>query len=244
MTTPTLSTRETAAPPVGLYRVGAWAPLAYLLVFGTGWLVLGHFFPPFSPADGPDEIAHQFLDRRIQILTGSVLMMVSTVILMPYAALLTLIVRKAEGGAGMLTLMMGFTQVTYMVMNFFVPFAFAMATFRPDRDPGLIQFAGDFGFMQFIGGIAMFWMIWAVTAWAALVTPSRGTAVIPRWFGYLNLWCAILYLPELLIFFFHTGPFAWDGLVGFWIPAAVFIIYLLAATPVFLRIVGRHFHDA
>lgn len=234
----TTPTTHTQAP---LHRLGAWAPLVYLAVFGAGWLVFNHFFPPFSPADGAEQIAAQFHYRRVPIMFGSVLMMISTMILMPYAALLVLIVRKAEGEIGMATLMMAFTQVTYMVVNFFVPFSFAMATFRADRDPELVQYASDFGFIQFFGGIPMFWMVWIVTAYASLAMSRRGNPVIPRWFGYLNLWCAILYVPELLIFFFKSGPFAWDGLVGFWIPMVVFVTYFIAATVVFFRIVQRHF---
>lgn len=226
-----------------LERAGAWCALLYLLVFGAGWLVLGHFFPPFSPDDSPREIAEQFGERRTEILLGSVLMTVSTMVFMPFAALLVLIVRKVEGGIGMLTLMIAFTLTTYLVENFYVAFSFAMATFRSDRDPALVQFASDWGFMQFMGGIAMFWMIWIVLAYAALVRTPRGVPVIPRWFGYVNLWSAILYVPELLIFFFKTGPFAWDGLIGFWIPAAVFIVYFLIAWPVCLQIVKRHFSD-
>lgn len=226
-----------------LERAGAWSTLVYLLLFGAGWLVLGHFFPPFSPADSAGETAGRFEDRDTAIMLGSVLMMLATMVLMPFSALLVLIIRKIEGRVGMLTLMMAFTVTTYMVMNFYVPFSFAMATFRPDRDPALVQYAGDWGFMQFMGGIPMFLMIWLVTAYAALVASPRQDPILPRWFGYLNLWCAILYLPELLIFFFKTGPFAWDGLVGFWIPAVVFIGYFLVATGVFLQVVTRHFAD-
>ncbi len=229
------------APLLGertLLKIGAYAPVVYAAVFGVGWLVLSHFFPPFSPAGSPEQIADQFMDRRLAILLGSVVMMMSTLILMPYGALLTLVVRKAEGGFGMLTLMMAFSQVTYLVMSFFVPFFLAVATFRSGRSDELVQLAGDLSFLQFMGGIPMFLMTWIIIAVASLAAP-RDRAVIPRWFGYVSLWCAILYLPELLVFFFTTGPFAWDGLVGFWIPAVLFAIYYNAATFAFLGIVRR-----
>ncbi|SHT05300.1 Uncharacterised protein [Mycobacteroides abscessus subsp. abscessus] len=35
------------------------------------------------------------------------------------------------------------------------------------------------------------------------------------------------------MFFFHSGPFAWNGVVGFWIPAILFIVYF-AISPVIL----------
>lgn len=57
-------------------------------------------------------------------------------------ALMVLIVRKAESEIGMATLMMVFTQVTYMVMNFFVPFSFDGLLRKWSR---LIAFAGHRG---------------------------------------------------------------------------------------------------
>ncbi|MCQ4121358.1 hypothetical protein [Rhodococcus tibetensis] len=222
-----------------LYRALAWTPLIYLVVFGIGWLIFGHFFPPFSPADSAQEIADQFMERRVPILFGSVLIMVATMILMPMSALLVMIIRKIEGQTGVLTLIMAFTTTTYMVMNFFVPFGFALATFRPDRNPELVQFAGDFAFMQFMGGIPMFWMFWVVAAIASFISSRTPDPVFPRWFGYFNVWCALLYIPELLIFFFKTGPFAWDGVVGFWIPAVVFIAWFVVTAFVCRNVVRR-----
>nr|WP_198151978.1 hypothetical protein [Kibdelosporangium sp. MJ126-NF4]CEL22468.1 hypothetical protein [Kibdelosporangium sp. MJ126-NF4]CTQ89324.1 hypothetical protein [Kibdelosporangium sp. MJ126-NF4] len=231
-------------PVTSLLRLGAWSPVVYLLLFGAGWLVLNHFFPPFSPADGPEEITRQFMDRRIPLMLGSVFVMVSTVALAPAGALFVLIIRKAEGAVGMLTLMVGFTWATFMVVNFYTGLSFATATFRAERDPGIVQYASDLGFLQFIGGIPMFWLVWVLLAAAALTTRTRENPIIPRWFGYVSLWAAILYLPELLVFFFKTGPFAWDGVVGFWIPAVIFIIYFPLSTAVCLRIIREHFQDA
>ncbi|ALG15273.1 hypothetical protein AOZ06_34430 [Kibdelosporangium phytohabitans] len=176
-------------------------------------------------------------------MLGSVAIMVSTMVLAPAGALLVLIVRKAESGVGILTVILGLTVATTMVLTFYTGFSLALATFRAGRGPALIQYASDSAFLQFIGGIPMFWLLWIVVACASLVTRSRENPVIPRWFGYVSLWAAILYIPELLVFFLKQGPFAWDGLVGFWIPAVIFIVYFPLATAVSLGIIRRHFED-
>ena len=87
----------------------------------------------------------------------------------------------------------------------------------------------------------MFVMIWVFCAYGALVLSPRENPIIPRWFGYLSLWTAILYIPELLIYFFKVGPFAWDGIIGFWIPAILFIVFFLATPFVLIPAVKRHF---
>ncbi|MEV5001300.1 hypothetical protein [Nocardioides sp. LML1-1-1.1] len=224
-----------------LLRAGAWSGLAYLLVFGTGWLVLAHFFPPIEPSADAAAVAERYREHHLTLMLAAVCIMVSTVAALPVSALLVRIVALIERGAGMLTLMMGFTLATFLVLNFYSGFSFATAAFRSDRAPDLVQYANDWGFLQFMGGIPMFLMAWVLLAYAVLVTDSREDPVLPRWVGYANLWIAVLYLPELLVFFFDDGVFAWDGLIGFWIPAILFIAFFLASPFVLRPVVRRHF---
>ena len=39
--------------------------------------------------------------------------------------------------------------------------------------------------------------------------------------------------------FFKTGPFAWDGLFGFWVPVAMYLTWLLTLFPLLLQLVKR-----
>lgn len=224
-----------------LERAAAWCGLVYLMLFGMGWLILARFMPPIAPTESAVEVARQFQERHVSLMLASVFMMCSTWPLVAVSALMVLITRKIEGGVGMLTLMMGFTLATYLVMNFYTPFSFSLAAFRPDRAPELVQYASDYGFLQFMGGIPMFVGVWALSAYGILVVSPRENPIVPRWFGYFNMWATILYLPELLVFFFKTGPFAWDGLVGFWIPAIIFIVYFLLTPLILVPIVRKHF---
>lgn len=224
-----------------LLRIGAWSGLAWLMLFGTGWFNLAHFLPPLAPTMPAIEVAQLFQEHHARLMLASLFMMCSTWPLLPFSALLLLVTRKIEDGVGMLTLMIGFSCLTYMVMNFFFSFSFAMAAYRPERSPELVQYATDYGNLLFMGGLPMFMAIWVVGAYAVLVASPRVNPVLPRWFGYLNLWAALLTLPELLVFFFRTGPFAWDGLLGFWIPAVVAVAYFVLTPVAMLRAVRTHF---
>lgn len=221
-----------------LLRAGAWAGLAYLLLFGAGWLLLARFMPPIAPSDTPTKVAARYADHHTALMLASVCMMVATVTLLPFSALVLRLVHAIERDVGMLTLMMGFALGTFIVLNFYTGLAFSSAAFRAERSPELVQYANDWGFLQFMGGIPMFVPIWIILAYAILVTDDRTDPVFPRWVGYVNAWVAILYLPELLIYFFTHGIFAWNGLVGFWIPAVLLIGYL-AVTPFILTPVAR-----
>ena len=62
---------------------------------------------------------------------------------------------------------------------------------------------------------------------------------IPRWVGYANLWLGILFVPGMLVVMWKTGPFAWNGLLSFWIPAAFFVVWLILLTVQGLHAVRR-----
>ena len=225
-----------------LLRLGAWSGLIYISVFGLGWLVLARFFPPIAPSASAAEVAEIYANNHWAMAIAGVAMMVSTVMLLPLSALVVLLVAKIEGGPGLLTLMMGFNSATFMVLNFYTGLAFNAAAFRVERPAEIVQAFNDLGFLQFIGGTPMFLAIWGILAYAILVTqPRHGVEVFPRWVGFVNVLVVVLYLPEVLIYLLKTGPFAWDGLIGFWIPAGLLIGYLVASPFVLTTAVDRAF---
>ena len=44
----------------------------------------------------------------------------------------------------------------------------------------------------------------------------------PRWVGFAAIWSAILFILGALVPFFYSGPFAWNGLIAFWLVAIIF----------------------
>jgi hypothetical protein len=46
--------------------------------------------------------------------------------------------------------------------------------------------------------------------------------------GILNFWVAFLFVPDILAFFFHSGPFAWNGIFIFWLAFVAYAVFLIA----------------
>lgn len=206
------------------------SPIAYLLMLGLGWVLLAQWVPPVSPALSTRAYADEFLDHRSQIMGAAVVLMISTMCIMPFMGYLTIAVRRIEGRSGLLAMVMVISSTAFITLNFLTGAAFALAVFRPDRDPGLVQFAGDAGYFLFLGGTPTFLLIFAVLAYAGLVVQGRNTVILPRWLGWGCALTLMLFLPEIMLFFFRSGPFAYDGLFGFWIPTAIFIADMLGIT--------------
>jgi hypothetical protein len=112
-----------------------------------------------------------------------------------------------------------------------------VASFRPERDPQLTQTLNDLAWIPFIMVFPPV-MIQALSiAVAILNKPDQD--VFPRWLAYFNVWCAVLFLPAVLIPFFKRGPFAWHGLLEFWLAAVVFFGWFAVMTVGLLGAIKR-----
>ena len=74
---------------------------------------------------------------------------------------------------------------------------------------------------------------------AAIVGDKSANPIFPRWVGFFNFWVAILFIPGALIPFFKSGPFAWNGLFSFWIPATVFGVWFIVMLTMLLKAIDR-----
>jgi hypothetical protein len=90
----------------------------------------------------------------------------------------------------------------------------------------------DLAWLPFVGIISLFMVQCA--AIAACVLQGMNQTVFPRWAGYFNIWAALLLSPAVLIYFFKSGPFAWDGVLVFWIGLTVLGVWF-AVMSVVLR---------
>jgi hypothetical protein len=67
----------------------------------------------------------------------------------------------------------------------------------------------------------------ALSIAAAILMDRRAERVYPRWLGYMNVWCAFLYVPGGTCTFFKSGPLAWNGVLAFWVPASVYCTWFV-----------------
>lgn len=116
-------------------------------------------------------------------------------------------------------------------LEFITPIGVWMAaSFRFDgRAPDVTRALHDVGWILFV---TVIWSVWVqmLAIAAAILIDRRSEPVLPRWLGYLNLWVAMLILPAGCVLFFKQGPFAWNGVVGLYIPLTAFVIWIASVT--------------
>lgn len=215
----------------------AWSGFFAMAVFFAG-MILATFFPPISPNLTAAQVAEHYQANQGGILAGSLLIIISAAFAGPFAAVVYCQLSRMEGerhAGSMGQLAAGVANMAFFI---FPGILWAAMAFRPDRNVDALYAMHDIAWI-----VTMFpWTVGAMqVACAGLVILVHGTAtsVYPRWVGFFCMWIAVGMATSSVVIFFKTGPFAWDGLVGFWIPATVFGLWFGVMWWMTLRAVNR-----
>lgn len=219
-------------------RLCVWSGLALLVLLGAAFLI-GGLVPPPSPAWSADEVARFWGEDVDARRVGIILLSVGGTLFLPFGVAVALALRRIEGhGSPMAYVQLG---AATMTATSTVIYAFMMLTltFRGGRSPELMQLLNDLAWVPFVG-------VWTPGALQAAATATavlgdrrpEGERLLPRWLGWLSLWMAVSSLTGSLVPFFTDGPFAWNGAIGFYVAANVFLGWYLAMFVVLGRATG------
>lgn len=209
-----------------IHLLCAYSGLAFAFLTLIGIIVLARFFPPPSPALATPDVVALYAGNLTGVRLGMVSMMMGAGLFIPFTSLITHYLIRIEGRVGVISVMQIMGGYANMMLFFYPCLWWLTASFRPDRDVELIQMLHDAAWLQYLGALAPFLFMLASVAVAAFVDDDP-EPVFPRWYGWFNLLAISAFLPDQLIFFFHSGPFAWSGLFGWWIPLFDFFGWIL-----------------
>ncbi len=201
-----------------------WTGPVGIVTVLIGWMVLAGFLPPPSPAMSPDGFAAMWAQHTELKRLGMILCVWGGALYVPFTVAVAMMLRRAESEERILSttqLALGIFGTVFFTLNFLV---LASAMFRPKLPAGANQPLTDLGFIMTFSPVAPFTFQYAVIGLAILQIPGAHP-VFPRWVGYVNLWVGLLLVPACAIPFFKTGILAWNGLLSFWIPVAVFVAW-------------------
>ena len=165
-------------------------------------------------------------DRNL-IRIGVTLMALASVFWWTFSAAIAGQLRRIEGIVDPIwsRVQMAAASGTVLVIFFSAYFILA-AAYRPDMSLHSIQLFHDIGWLLLVGGYPP-GFLQNIAIGVCILGNKSDERPYPRWLGYANLWVAILFLPGALLPFFHDGPFAWNGIIGFWLVASFFFPWIL-----------------
>jgi hypothetical protein len=218
-----------------LQRIGAWCGIVMLVLFGVFFMLIGNLVPPLSPTSSARDITQFFIDNKLRVRLGIALTLLGVCVGLPFFAVICLRVRRVEGKWGVLSMTQVFAGVIAVPGFLFPLMVLAAAAFRPEqRSPEVTQTLNDVFWLMFVGIVGTL-VVQALVLTAATFIDRSEPKTFPRWFGYFNVWYALLALPGGAVVIFNDGPLAWNGVFAFWIPLVVFSAWMIAVSVVMLR---------
>ena len=114
----------------------------------------------------------------------------------------------------------------------------AVIAYRAETlDPAIIQIMNDWVWFDWLYTWPPY-SVWMFILSAAILLDRNSPTIYPRWVGYYNLWSGILIIPACTIGFFKFGPFAYDGVVSFWLASFVFFVWMVIMSVTTWRAIG------
>jgi hypothetical protein len=212
----------------------AWCGPAFVVLLFGGWGLMGGFIPLIPPSYQAQKVAAVYGENVNIHRLGTLLALIGIFLTIPFFFAISMQIRRTELRVPSLAILQFASGIIVTVVLIIPMLLFIGGLFRPERPPELTKLVNDLSYVMLI----LPWppIFGQLGALVVAIFHDRGPApVFPRWLGFFNLWVALLLLPASMIIFFKTGPFAWTGVIGFWIPAAVFGVWYIVMTVVLLR---------
>ena len=210
-----------------LLKLCALGGPAALVVTLVGWSIAGLLPLPIGPSASTSEVVAFYTDDPNRVMFGFVVASIGVVLMAPMLALISLHMFRMERGVPVLALTQLLVAATTVVINLVPQLLWAIAGFRTDRSVDTVVLLNDAGWLLLFTGITPF-MVQNVAIGVAVLRDR--SQVFPRWIGYLNFWVALAFVPDVLAYFFKTGPFAWNGILVFWLALTAYAVFLVATS--------------
>jgi hypothetical protein len=207
-----------------LMTMSAWCGPAAVVIPLTGWLIAGVLPVPLNSDSTTAEVV-EFYSNDTRVLVGLVIAAIGVSLVFPLIGLIGVYMVRMEGRTPLLTFIQLVTGAATGVFLLMPMILMAVIAFRPDRNPEVTVTLNDIAWLLFLTPIAPF-MIQNIAIGTAVINDSNG--LLPRWLGYLNYWVAFLFVPDVLAYFFKSGPFSWGGIFVFWLALAAYAVFLIA----------------
>lgn len=220
------------------HRLSVWSGVVFMALFVVGWVVLARFLPPPSPNLTGVEIADFYRNNLFMIRLGLVLSQAALVFYLFWVTAISSQLKRIEGTSPILADAQMLGGLGGCAVILIACIVWGAVSFRPDRPPELTLMLNDFGWLMFTTTFAPFMTQDFAIAWA-IFSDQSAKPVYPRWVAYFNIWTPLLFVPAGLILFFKTGPFAWNGILAFWIPLTIFFIWMIVMTVMTLKAMNR-----
>jgi hypothetical protein len=217
----------------------AWCGPLFLVTFVLFWGVIANNIPNPAPSLTAEALKERYLTNLGEIRLGFIMSLITVCFYMPWTCVLAAQMRRIEGTEmpvlSYLQLIGG--ALTVMVVSFSAVF-WVVAAFRPEAPASTFQMMTDTGWLIIDLCYCCTTLQMVAAALIGLADKSK-VPLFPRWVCYLTIWCGISFFPASLTGVLKTGPFAWNGVLSYYIPYFCWLCWFSTASIYMIKEVRR-----
>ncbi|MCK9285826.1 MAG: hypothetical protein M0P39_16270 [Rhodocyclaceae bacterium] len=222
------ATKTTSASPYFSWRLCTWAAPVFLAGFIVFWAILGFNLPPIAPGMSIGDLQAHYAENSTRIRFAMVMSVFFAPLYFVFSAVISRVMQKIEGRAdGPLPIVEQMGGVVTTVVILIGCVCWMAAAHRIDeRTPEITRILHDFGWLFF----DTTYMATTVQAFAVAITilcDKRSEPLLPRWLAWYSIFTGAVFLPDTLLPFFFTGPFAWNGLFNYWVGFNAYFLWII-----------------
>lgn len=203
-----------------------WTLPVLLVIWIAAFLMFPGFRPPMAPSMPADDVAAFYRLHTAQVQYSMILFNWFGAGLLPVLMLIAMQIRRMAHRTPILRYCViscaAGGPTLFLVGNLF----WLIAAFRPERAPELTQLLNDLAWIAFTAGVPFLIAQSAFIALAILLD-DQTHPVLPRWVAYFNIAVAVALAPAAFSALAPEGPFAWDGVLSFWLKSVAVFLWIL-----------------
>jgi len=220
-------------------KAGLYCTFVFVALTVVGWLGIAHFWAP-APADiGLEATKIWFTETyQWQTILGCTIFYIGAGLLTPGSIQFAIMLAKIEGKWPLWSITTGVCGIFISLIIFFNCCAWIVVAYRPEFGADVIQAWYDWSWFAFLLG----WIYLAIEMLATGIVElmdEREVPMIPRWFTWATFAGAASLITAAGPAFFKSGPFAYHGLLAFYLPVFVWGTYLVGTTFFMLKELDR-----
>jgi len=217
-------------------RVLIWITIVLALVFAISWIGLMGFFPPPPANLTAEQVVDLYGAHNIRFRIGIIFGLISGGFLMPVTMVISLQMARLEKGLPIWAIFQAMTGAVGTIFIWLPVLVWGVASFTVERAPELTLIMHEYGWLLFITPLSLFPMqLLGIIIVAFTKDEADAHSAFPRWLGYLTAWQLVQSFGGPIAVLFKTGIFSWNGLLPFWLPFALFSVWMGAICYTLLR---------
>jgi len=229
-------------------KVLIWWSVLFGLIYFAALAFCLHLLPTPSAQQSPAEIAQYYGEHSLLVRMGAALAALTGAFMMPWVVVLTTQLYRHEklrdkADFPVWTVMAAANGALATVIIVIPTNFLGTAAYAPDRASDVTTALHELGILMWLSGDQ--WAIFFALSVAVvcLIPNSVKHSPFPRWYGYMAIIVAVGSSPSVVIYLTRTGPFAWNGLLGYWVPMMVFVFWFPAGMVLLYKAINAQMRE-